>query len=266
MYGNRARDVTCEGRKVSLKETCHSKCNFIPKKTLSRDSDRSFVNACEIAQSTCVEEKTLCQGEIICENDKDLKWCKDPQRSEEDCDTTCKDSSWCFSSVSRCGSVNSIVVEGIPGQCIANNYISNNNYECFDRSDESPFSKVKKDFWVDVQLKVCHDETGWQGFECTNNNVTKCETDWCSGADDLFGSTATCDETGGKSIRDKTVCGNTTLWQSMPCEPFHDHYFHRCQGRNPGQCIPREFHHLYKLKRSITSIKICYRTDLGEKD
>ena len=51
----------------------------------------------------------------------------------------------------------------------------------------------------DVQLKICHDESGWQGFECTNNNVTKCVTDWCH-IDDIFGSTATCDETGEPAL------------------------------------------------------------------
>ena len=178
----------------------------------------------------------------MCENRKDLRWCKDPKRYEEDCDTSCQGSSWCFPTRSRCGSVNSLVVEGIPGQCIYNSDIANSKYECFDRSDESPFNKVKEDFWVDVQLNLCHDKTGWQGFECTKNNVTKCVTDWCSGADDWFGTTDTCDETGGKSIKDQKLCGNTTLWQNLPCEPFYGNHYQRCKGRNPGQCIPRKFH------------------------
>ena len=179
-----------------MNETCNSQCNFIQKKTFSRDTDRSYVNACESDSPKCVEEKTLCNGEMRCENRNDLRWCKDPQRYEEDCDTSCEGSSWCFPTRSRCGSVNSLVVEGIPGQCIYNSDIANSKYECFDRSDESPFNKVKEDFWVDVQLNICYDNTGWQGFECTKNNVTKCVTDWCSGVE--FGSADTCDEIGGK--------------------------------------------------------------------
>ena len=92
-------------------------------------------------------------------------------------------------------------------------------YDCFDRSDEIPFDKVKESFWFDVTLKSCYDQSGFKGFECTRKNITKCVTDWCSDFH-VAVSAETCDEINGRSVKDEKVCGNYTLWQNYPCNYF----------------------------------------------
>ena len=89
----RYNNVTCQGRKQLLTETCHSKCNYIPKKRSCNDDGRSYAKACGENSTTCVQdmapryfsEPLLCQGDVLCKNSNDLKWCKDSQRSKEDC-------------------------------------------------------------------------------------------------------------------------------------------------------------------------------------
>ena len=92
----RYKNVTCQGRKQFLNETCHSKCNYIPKKTDCDDVIASYAKACGENSTTCVQEwgfhnggriayPRLCQGDVLCENSNDLKWCRDSQRSNEGC-------------------------------------------------------------------------------------------------------------------------------------------------------------------------------------
>ena len=82
---------------INLTETCHSQCNFHASKSLHNEtpgvkgeisyieSERSFAKACGENSTTCIPEKSLCKGKVMCDNWNDLKWCKDSQRLEEDC-------------------------------------------------------------------------------------------------------------------------------------------------------------------------------------
>ena len=123
---------------------------------------------------------------------------------------------------SRCGHDYNNVKEGIPGQCINDNYFNNNLYECLDRSDEIPFNSIKEDFWFAINLKPCNNWCGGTPncYECTRNNVTRCIDGWCNNnVDDhtFYDTGETCDEINGKSILDKKLCGNYTFWQNVPC-------------------------------------------------
>ena len=97
-FGNKARNVTCDGRMLSLNETCNSKCNFIPQKNINNEPARSYAKACGETSTICIEEDRLCKGEILCENGKDAKWCKDSQRIQEDCGKKFRKFILCFNS------------------------------------------------------------------------------------------------------------------------------------------------------------------------
>ena len=83
---------------ISLTEMCHSQCNYHASKSLDNVetpgvkgqispiiSKRSFAKACGENSTTCIPERSLCNGKVMCDNWNDLKWCKDSQRLEEDC-------------------------------------------------------------------------------------------------------------------------------------------------------------------------------------
>ena len=131
---------------------------------------------------------------------------------------------------------------GIPGQCINNALLQNNIYECFDRSDEHPFGPLKEDFWSNININYCDiDEPKFtnlgykKGFNCTRHGETQCVPDWCNPE---ANAGITCDEFGGVSTLNKDLCGNFTFWNSIKCPKLGEPGPWRCQGSNPGQCVP----------------------------
>lgn len=127
--------VTCQdGQLKSLTEPCNGQCNYWPEDAYrnwpnSGNSVRRSHVKCETGNQ-CINEEEMCTGLVLCNDTSDTKMCKDKEMWR---DVKCPHRG--TFTHTRCSGV-------IPGQCILNgNYHDKLRYQCFDRSDESPFGR-----------------------------------------------------------------------------------------------------------------------------
>ena len=207
---------------ISLAQSCNGMCNFHMNDSFRNDHSRSYYPCSDSLQ--CVPEEDLCQGAPLCQDQSDVATCN----SEEWLDVSCP----FLDEFSRCNKTRH-------GQCIRNDKLKNNAYDCFDRSDEEPYLK-KTESPVDwASLATCTDINQSPGIFCNGSSYPRGDCIpyyvWCKGDQSYKCNT-------DLSTNNEVICSNFTFWKNQTCElidSFYDQLIQgtRCNGMNSGECI-----------------------------
>eukprot|EP00092_Neocalanus_flemingeri_P080309 GFUD01100156.1.p1 GENE.GFUD01100156.1~~GFUD01100156.1.p1 ORF type:complete len:1047 (+),score=211.36 GFUD01100156.1:131-3271(+) len=161
-----------------------------------------YQHTCNSGQ--CVRVVDICQGgDPMCNDESDMQYCKTADRNSPVPD------SWYI----RCNKTG-----GLPGQIVGTSQITDDKYQCIDRSDEDPYT-VKEE--RTDQMENCTDEYGSPGVRVAGTDNCAQSGNWCT------------DWSAGLN---PSLCHNRTAWQDIPCTWF-DITGTRCTGGKSGQCI-----------------------------
>ena len=165
--------VQCIGHAINLTQQCHSpknnpiQCNYYPWDEYRWNdisyngyigTTRSFFDICE-DNSSCVDEMKVCKGDPQCSNMNDLKWCKNATLwNKPTAWTPIHDHSMCNLTPQPAGMVSS-------GQVILTEQRDDLEYHCFNRADESPYSK---------NIYFYSDWLQWVNTPCDSDYYRRC--------------------------------------------------------------------------------------------
>ena len=105
-------------------------------------------------------------------------------------------------------------------------------YQCIDRSDENPYSKITKQLNL-TRIRRCKPSSWGLGLGLTcsgRRNGCLPREHWC--ATERLGTPIYCDQLGGFTPNTPELCSNYTFWSQHPCPEEYP----RCTGSRSGQC------------------------------
>lgn len=228
-------DWLCGDKCISLNDPCNSTCNWVPLYQCSVSGAEKFI-----------------KNPVVF--DPISNQCLDTYNENQ------KPNIKAFlSNAGRlyCGKVFTACKGHFPGQCIPNNAINNNVYDCLDRSDEYVErlgeSNVEADIdynqsakcYVPRRLANLPDSTSFYGpgMRCGAKQLCIPFSLWCRNwnilRETVYQSNYWDDKIWPQDcplINDKVLCSNNTFWKNQN-RPMSNYCEFHCKGTYPGQCI-----------------------------